>query len=70
MRVELVGVGRGRVNRSFPFQSWDHLYAEVRKHLMSRDVEIRFNKDQTEGRVIVGGFRCVGTVLLVEDLPP
>ena len=70
MRVDLIGVGRARANDTFQFKSWDDLYAEIRKHLVSHDVDIVWNEAQTEGVVIVGGFRPVGTVLLSEDLPP
>jgi hypothetical protein len=70
MRVELVGIGRYKANESFPFKSWDDIYYHVRKHLASRTISIDWNKAETVGIVRVSGFRTVGVVLLLEDLPP
>lgn len=69
VKYKLINVGRGKYNGVVETRTGEpeHVEAavlrEVRKHLMSRDVELTFEQDErgiVNGDVVVGGCRFVG----------
>jgi len=68
MIAKLINVGRGKVCKEIKeLKSLSEVLEEVRKHLMSSEVELVENKKEssvlhTVYDVIVGGFRMVGKV--------
>lgn len=67
LKAALVDVGRRKANYSFDVPASGPIRAilrEVSKHLMSGDIDLIANEDETEFEVVVGGFRPVGKVLL------
>lgn len=63
MKYRLIDIGRSKVNRTVEVRTERELVREVRKHLMSRDVEIL-----PDGNVWAG-MRTVGRVELVVEGP-
>jgi len=69
-KIAFVGVGRGKHSWVAEINTNNHpdvvghdLYLQVRKHggLMSREVEVEYDEETFAGRVLVGGYRPVGT---------
>lgn len=67
--VEFTNVGRGKKSWTQELDDVDHdsLLSSVLKHgaLMSRDIEFAEDPDSNLGKVIVGGFRVVGSFRLL-----
>ena len=67
MKFKLVNVGRSKATREVDLKDPKNLLIEVRKHLMSRDIDIYFEEDGSKGTVYVGGIRPVGTIECLDD---
>jgi len=65
MKVKLIDVGRGKINKVVEVDSVSKILDEVEKYLMSSDVEVKFTSDN-EANVVVGGFRVVGKVQVIQ----
>jgi hypothetical protein len=66
MRAKLIDLGRNHFNEEVKFSSVDGLLSHVTKHLMSQIVDIIALDGSKEGEVIVGGFRAVGRIKLLD----
>lgn len=68
--VKFIGVGRNKRSWQTEYDALSEsaLTREVRKSkaLMSHGIDVILRDDQRSGEVIVGGFRCVGHIV-VED---
>lgn len=68
-KVKFKNLGRWKATFEASIKELDHgsLLKAVRPYLMSRDVEFSVDPDTNEGRVLVGGFRAVGTFKVLEE---
>jgi hypothetical protein len=71
MKVAFEGVGRGKLSWTADLASLSEaaLVRELRrkKALASRGVDFEFNDDGTAAFILVGGFRRVGFVRLIDS---
>ena len=65
MTAKLIEVGRGKVTKTVEVKNKAGLLQEVRRHLMSSEVELTETDDDGTCEVIVGGFRTVGKVKIL-----
>ena len=66
MKYKLINIGRDKVNREINIDDQNQLMKEVKKHLLSRDVEL-ITDDEGESFRVYAGVRRVGTVERVES---
>lgn len=62
--AELVNIGRNNVCKTITVKDIDSVYNEVRKHLMSSDVEMVAEDDDGLKWNVFAGFRTVGEVFM------
>jgi len=70
MQVHIMELGREKADKVVEVKEIADLYGEVCKYLVSRDIELRYDKKKNEGVVIVGGFRKVGKFSVITDKIP
>ena len=68
MKVNLINIGRQVINERIEVKDYDELLLEVKKHLMSDNVEIDLDNDTGKGDVILSGFRIVGEIEILRDI--
>lgn len=66
MKAKLVNVGRAKFNGVVEFNSSDGLLGHVSNHLASSEIYLQAEHGSTKGIVIVGGFRHVGDIELLD----
>lgn len=67
MRYRLINVGRNKVNRDVECKNQSQLQQEVKKHLMSKDVEL-VTDDDGRNFTVMAGLRDVGKVKRLPSL--
>jgi hypothetical protein len=70
MKVHIMELGRGKVDKIVEVNIIEDLYDVVSKHLLSSDIELRYNPEKNDGAVFVSGFRCVGRFSVITDKIP
>jgi hypothetical protein len=70
MKVHIMELGRGKVDKLVEVNAIEDLYGVVSKHLLSSDIELRYNPEKNDGTVIVSGFRTVGRFSVITDKIP
>ena len=63
--VELINVGRNKVNKTIHVKNWKELGIELKKHLLSSEISISHLKDNRYA-VVVGGLRVVGELVITK----
>lgn len=63
MKVKLIGIGRNMVSEEIDMKkpSWNKIYKAVKKHLLSRGIDIA-PSDQPNTFNVFAGFRGIGQV--------
>lgn len=66
MKVNLIDIGRYRVNRSFELKelNWTKIAKEVSKHLASKGIDIEEDPEVHNGYKVIAGFRTVGKITI------
>lgn len=67
MKVQLKNIGRGKFNGIVDVEKSSDILKEVSKHLMSSCIELEW-VTENKANVIVGGFRAVGEVEILDGL--
>jgi hypothetical protein len=65
MRYKLIAIGRDKFNGEVEVKDFDELESRVRPLLLSRDIDILFDSEDSKiGEIgtVYAGFNCVGTV--------
>jgi len=66
MKVEFINLGRSNISNIIEVKNEKDLYAEIQKHLCSRNWDL-WERDELPGTCdVVAGFRTVGQVKILE----
>lgn len=68
IKAKLIGLGRQKFTGVVNFTSWRGLMNHIRTHVMSKSVEIMAEEGSKKGRIVVGGFRMVGGIELMDGV--
>jgi len=68
MKAKLINVGRQRFCGEVNINTTKGLMREIHKHVMSRGVTLEYEDGSKKANIIVGGFRKVGEVELVDGV--
>lgn len=66
-KYKLIDIGRDKINREVEVKNESGLIKEVMKHLMSREVDLISEDDGKSYMVLVGGWRPVGKIEMVQS---
>ncbi len=67
MELELINLGRNKVNKKLTVKDGKGVLRELKKHIMSTEIElIDVDGKGTRYDVYVGGFRNVGQIFMKE----
>lgn len=65
MNVGLINVGRNKVCKNITVKNESGIFKELKKHLMSKDIELmESKKKKNRFDVVVGGIRTVGEIFI------
>lgn len=69
MQYKLIDIGRNKVNKTITVKTEQQLVKAVKREgmLMSNDIDLFTEDDGKTFQVIVGGFRPVGRVEMIES---
>ena len=68
MKIQLLNVGRQKVNKIIEVQSMEEAYQEVDYYLKSSSLELHpVENDESLWDVVVGGFRTVGQLKVLKN---
>lgn len=67
MKYKLINIGRDKINREVEVEYPAQIFGEVKKHLMSHNVEL-ITDDDGELFRIYAGYRRVGTVERIDNV--
>jgi len=68
LKAKITDLGRHKWSGEVQFNTMNGLLREIRKHLMSRSIDIETEDGSNVGSVIVGGFRAVGKIELLDGV--
>lgn len=68
MKAKITDLGRHKWSGEVQFNTMNGLLRAIAKHLMSRSIDIEAEDGSNVGSVIVGGFRAVGKVELLDGV--
>lgn len=66
MKLQLINVGRMKVNKTVTVKNEREIWNEVSRHLLSREVEI-IETDTPNKYTVHAGCRPVGEIIVTED---
>jgi len=64
MELQLINLGRNKVNKTITVKNEKAMFREISSHLMSNSIELSKTETENEYDVLVGGFRNVGKIIL------
>jgi hypothetical protein len=63
-KIKLIDLGRGKFNGEVTVKNEDQLWKEIKKHVMSNDVEYFYDEEKNWG-TIYAGFHAIGNFEVV-----
>jgi hypothetical protein len=66
MKAKLIDLGRGKFNGEVEFNTIGELMNHIKSHLLSNLVDLEYHDGDRRAAVVVGGFRTVGFVVLLD----
>ncbi len=64
MELTMINLGRNNINKTVIVKDEKAMWREIRKHLMSKSIELSETDEPNKYDVYVGTFRSVGQVII------
>jgi hypothetical protein len=64
MELQLINLGRNKINKTVVVKNEKGMWRELSKHLMSRSIELSETNEPNKYDVYVGVFRNVGQIII------